>query len=157
MFDNWTYEEKVSFVTKVITGEASKEELSEYEEWSQDPANRQIYEEIAEVWEAAGSTTGSRAADTDAAWEKLRGEIRTEKKTRPWVWYAAASVILLAVVSIFLLLPGGTTTYESAGQTLSVSLPDGSEVTLNVYSRLTIDEQFNENNREVQLIGEAFF
>ena len=41
MFDNWTYEEKVSFVTRIITGEATSEELVAYEEWSQDPENKQ--------------------------------------------------------------------------------------------------------------------
>ena len=157
MFDNWTYEEKVSFVTRIITGEATSEELIAYEEWSQDPENKQIYDEIAEIWDTTGSAAGARQSDTDAAWEKLHGEIQVEKRSRSWIWYAAASVALLAVVSIFFFIPGGPTTYETIGETMIVSLPDGSEVTLNVYSRLTIEEDYNEESREVMLTGEAFF
>ena len=43
------------------------------------------------------------------------------------------------------------------GKTSEVILPDGSKVTLNAGSRLIYPEVFKDKNREVLLVGEAFF
>lgn len=43
------------------------------------------------------------------------------------------------------------------GSTSNIKLPDGTEVWLNADSKLVYDENFGAKNREVKLIGEAYF
>jgi transmembrane sensor len=50
-----------------------------------------------------------------------------------------------------------TVTYQTAENKETVSLPDGSQVTLNRNSLLSYDPDFGDNNRTVKLKGEAFF
>ncbi len=43
------------------------------------------------------------------------------------------------------------------GQRITTKLPDGTLVTLNAGSKITFPEKFNEDTRNVSLVGEAFF
>ena len=71
---------------------------------------------------------------------------------------AAAVAFLLLAATTWLLIQGANpTTYQTAyGETQVVALPDGSVVTLNAHSRLTLSDDFDAR-REVWLKGEAFF
>ncbi len=71
-----------------------------------------------------------------------------------WVYAVAASVVLLFGVFQFLKLENTATTDFGAQQ--SITLNDGSSVTLNSKSRLTYAKNWN-FNRDVFLEGEAFF
>lgn len=78
------------------------------------------------------------------------------------IWYAAAAVLLVAVLSIslkFLISNAGkpqlATNY---GQIKQDKLPDGTEIILNANSKLTYPKQWKEGtDREVWINGEAFF
>jgi transmembrane sensor len=81
-----------------------------------------------------------------------------------WVTGIAASIILF--VFLFIGLPeakkadkhGAQNTISTKrGSKSKVQLPDGTEVWLNSDSRITYNENFQENIREVSLEGEAFF
>lgn len=87
------------------------------------------------------------------------------RKNYTWLRIAAA-VILIAAVSILYrnsqkvqvpkknliarFITGG-------GERKKITLLDGSVVLLNAKSSLTVNEDFNESKREVNLVGEAFF
>jgi ferric-dicitrate binding protein FerR (iron transport regulator) len=47
--------------------------------------------------------------------------------------------------------------FQTSENTIAVSLPDGSEITLNKNSSLTYAPTFGETTRKVTLVGEAFF
>lgn len=72
----------------------------------------------------------------------------------------AASVLLVLALGIFfLLLPPATSTYATDfGETKELTLPDGSQVSLNANSQLRFANAWeNTRHREVWLQGEAFF
>ncbi len=72
-------------------------------------------------------------------------------------WMAlAASFALLAVVGLSLWLQPITVS-APAGDMVAVTLPDGSEVTLNSGATVTYGRRFGETTRAVALTGEAFF
>lgn len=81
-------------------------------------------------------------------------------------WYSVAAIfIFLITTSIFIWRGGGEAREDFASGTevvavldvTSINLPDGSSVRLREGSRLDIDSLFDNNTREVSLMGEAFF
>jgi transmembrane sensor len=81
-------------------------------------------------------------------------------------WVAAAVIVLLAGAGIFYLMNTSTnktasTNYKTIstarGETKEVVLPDGSHVWLNAASFLHFPVSFADNERVVELTGEAFF
>lgn len=109
-------------------------------------------------------------------WNRIRSETQPDAANRladrPRVvplWRYGAAPMRRAAVWVGLLLLAGlawyqfgydpATRYQTAyGETKTVTLPDGSVVTLNGHSALTLQGGWNEeDNREVILTGEAFF
>jgi ferric-dicitrate binding protein FerR (iron transport regulator) len=95
----------------------------------------------------------------------------TRKFRRKILWFGIP-VVLLAVASLFFILPAKqkpvTTQLAEAvppkievstknGNRSKMQLPDGSQVWLNAGSQLHYDKSFGNNTREVYLTGEAFF
>lgn len=89
------------------------------------------------------------------------------KSSNPTIyrWTAlAASLILIAMISFFLIRENEVETYAVLsetktliGQQKEIVLPDGSKVRLNASSNLRFPATFAPNQREVYLEGEAFF
>lgn len=74
-----------------------------------------------------------------------------------WVKYAAVACILLSV-GFFLWPKGQMVTHEvTKNQQLEGTLPGQSEFILNADSKLTYDSKRWDNNRSLDLMGEAFF
>jgi transmembrane sensor len=128
---------------------------------SADAARREA--EILEgVWELTGRYRVRESGDVDAALARLRKQMRLERRRRR-VWRSALRFAAFAVLAIGLWwLAGvswtGPTYVTEAGERQTLSLPDGSEVTLNENSRLTILNDWTKStSREVTLKGEAFF
>lgn len=78
--------------------------------------------------------------------------------------YAAIAVVLVAsTVWATLFLQDRdvdstlNTLYVPAGQRARITLQDGTEVWLNAQSTLTYPSHFSKKNREVNIVGEAFF
>lgn len=89
----------------------------------------------------------------------------TCKKTRyfsGWIRYAAA-ILLIALLGLNLYqiqrsVPAGLNIVEvPPGQKASLTLSDGSHVWLNAGSRFTYPAAFSPTDRQVELVGEAFF
>jgi len=95
-----------------------------------------------------------------------------------FLWYAAASVFVIAIVVMWsvtrktdqrlaanenqekitnLVLAENSVTKTGIGERKVVFLPDGTKVTMNVKTILTVDSSFGMNVRLVKLDGEAFF
>ncbi len=133
----------------------------------------QISQEIKNIKqpdEGKISEKKSQKFDADAAWNKFQNRIKdrnsadTENKKRYNSFYKlskiAASVILILglSVSVYVLFTSKSTiNIQSENMIKTVTLPDGSAVTLNINSHLSYPEKFAENNRIVEFDGEAFF
>lgn len=99
---------------------------------------------------------------TDATFTRIQEEIASKKgkirklNTNIWLIGIAASVVLF--FGLFSILGNDIITIETNfGEQKTIALLDGSEVVLNSKSTLTYNEDTWENNRTLNLEGEAYF
>lgn len=136
------------------------------EHWAQRNPNRATQHARPSV----ASHAGSAATDHPVA-----GNGTADNATRRYSWSVRlTSRLAMAAVGLCLVVVGLTQAHRFSafapqntglssiyttpnGQQASVSLPDGSYVTLNVGSRLEVPSQFGAGNRQVRLSGEALF
>lgn len=110
--------------------------------------------------------------DTNIAWKKLQGRIQVEKKednallinrvkfTLPKFLALAASIIILVGLSwlTFSLIDSQSwQTIETFANKTEITLSDGSQISLNAYTKLRYPKKFDDGIRKVELSGEAFF
>jgi transmembrane sensor len=156
---------------RYFSGNATLPERQRITEWLQDESNRESYFQAIEEWELEHLQFET---DTDAALQRyLSPAENNEDRSDPelkrieatsaiwkaqWLRWAAAAVVVLVSISTYLLRD--SLLYQSYatgnGQVLSVTLDDGSRVTLNANSHLLIP-RWKSIDREVRLKGEAEF
>lgn len=165
-------------ITKYLADEASSEETRALQEWiTQAPENERHYLAYKRVFELSQQHYAQKAEDThtvdiDQEWGHFmnnireraaqpEAKIRTLEKPSYSVWYKIAAAILLFAVSGWIITrfvtSGNDMIYQTASNTMTVKLPDGSQVILNRNSELSYSASFDDENRTVILKGEAFF
>lgn len=163
-----------------LDGTASDEVRAEVQAWlAENPSHQAQLDEVAALWEAAPKSAYYAEIDAQADWQQVRQRIgapgdsdaapesnmaapgslgRSGAQRR--IWAVAAAVVLLAVVSLIFLRPGGTKQelFETFAEEKMRELPDGSVVTLRPHSRLRYPTEFAGAYRHVELeAGSAFF
>ncbi|NJO69370.1 MAG: FecR family protein, partial [Bacteroidetes bacterium] len=126
-------------------------------------------------WLLSSTPTENPNTDISRMWDRIEKEILskdTEKPSRKirenkyqWLRYAAGLLLMLGLGSALtwmLMKPverlALTTEYNvPKGSKSSLKLPDGTIVWLNAGSKLTYTDDFNQNERNVYLTGEAYF
>jgi transmembrane sensor len=162
-------------VTRYLSGEASAEDEKQLLNWiAQKPENEQDYlatKKIFELSEQHYTAKGSELLDVDIdhEWNHFMSNIKKEapvrtlepEKQSSQLWYKIAAAILLLAVTGYLLNYFTTKTeeftFDTADNTRTVSLPDGSQVILNKHSHIAYTTDFGKQDRKVKLTGEAFF
>lgn len=97
------------------------------------------------------------------SFSQLQGKLSSKisRKIPFFKYVAAASVVIILVLSTYLLLDNSHTpemiTITTNDSTKDVMLPDGSHVVLSHYSSLQYPSEFNRQDRIVILSGEAYF
>jgi ferric-dicitrate binding protein FerR (iron transport regulator) len=167
-------------LAKVKSGEATPEEQLELNQHlSAFPAELDLVKKIDACWELP--TPAASAPSTDeitAAWNSIRSKISGQrppvelpgsvKKVRRIVRYAAAiAAVVITTVGIALwnvlqvtappASPQKNIVSTKNGSKSKIELPDGTQVWLNVGSRINYDENYGKQNRELTLTGEAYF
>lgn len=139
----------------------------EIKDWLEDsPDNEKIYLDLQNVWQITGAFPKRFIPNRPLAWQKVKKQIQFQK--RKFFLYRRAMQIAAAIVIVFLSVWGGTKfdnlrkpTYSEiispAGQKTRIILPDSSIVLLNSESQIRYSNSFNENNRKLELHGEAYF
>lgn len=124
-------------------------------------------EDAEMLWEQAEKTDDSRRVSvSDQEKEQVFAEISAQTeigKEKPaknidrstWKWVAAAAVIILAAGLGYLTIP--VTVYAPYGKTASVTLRDGTEITLNSGTTVTYSRLYGYLERVITLEGEAYF
>lgn len=148
------------FIREWLEGKISRQELQskkekgdsivhEYDELITRSAGMQVPESTSktEAWKNISSRIKADVAE--------KSEARVVKLNSRIFYYIAASVSLFAVV--FFVFTSKTTVSTHLAETKTISLPDGSEVTLNANSKLTAPRFAWIGDRKVSLEGEAFF
>jgi ferric-dicitrate binding protein FerR (iron transport regulator) len=172
-------------IGRKLAGEASAEELQELDgllrahpdlhfsveaitdiwKTTRDPADRAEGEEahtrLISHMQEKGIAIGLQAEEQQSAIFQLESRTRS-----PWLRYlTAAAVAGILIAGAAWWWPSGKAVHSPAisevttrnGSRTSIQLPDGSHVWLNAGSKLTYSKDFGNNNREVNLSGEAFF
>lgn len=138
------------------------------------PDHREILDRLEAFWLETGKLVPPPlAVDVDAAWARVSKRIFSEpagrqinmidsaRSRRLWYLSAAAAAILLfaglfALYRYSFTSPPATEILASA-QIVHDTLPDGTRVTLNRNSKLTVESGFTDGKRDVRLEGEGFF
>ncbi|MCH4552134.1 FecR family protein [Aestuariibaculum lutulentum] len=148
------FKQDESFLARWIAGELTGEELENFRK-SEDYA---LYNKINEASQSLRVPEFNKAQVFDKIQEntlKVNHKPKVKRLVPAWVYAAAAILVLAFGVFYFTLRESQYTTGYS--EQLAVVLPDESKVQLNANSELHF-KSFNwENNRVLELSGEAFF
>lgn len=153
-------------VMRYFNGEATHEEEAMIDAFiKQGEEQATLFNQWMEEWEANIFSTPALAVDQ--AWQRLQEAIdsHTGRTVHMQWWHkavAAAAIIVIIGCAAIWSFSGSTATQTylcsaPAGSKTQVTLPDGSKVWLNGGSSLAYTNQFNNDNRRVELHGEAYF
>jgi transmembrane sensor len=160
-------------ILKSLSGSLTPEEGQELRLWlDENPENRLLLEEYRKVWQLSNRPDELPDFQTRQEWQKLESAIQQDRaaaarphpvpsRRSPLLAIAASlAFLILCAVGLYLFSLDGNRAVivkESGEEMIEFVLPDGSEVWLNRHSRLTYQQGFNEQERRVELSGEAFF
>ena len=156
------------FILKELEGELSFPEKEELESWLQEPRNRLLYEEQKKLWSLMDELHRMKKINRTKALQKVSGKLfgRSSFNLKRLERAAAILFIPLLAASIWLFAlrhDSGfsgqlyNTVQVPLGMRSSITLPDGTCVTMNSGSSLKYPVAFTGKTRHVELTGEAFF
>jgi ferric-dicitrate binding protein FerR (iron transport regulator) len=159
-------ENRDDLIAKVLSGDASKEEIALVEAWKNESAENNEYFELSKkLFSVINDVKIEYNVNTAAAWNKLDERISGEAKVIPLfkrttLMRVAASLLLLVALGFlikFIINPKEVQSiqYAALNKTVLDTLPDGSKVFINKNSEISYVA--DKNVRRVKLKGEAFF
>jgi transmembrane sensor len=159
-------------IVKYLEGTASDAEKRELLEWLRKKGNRKDFDFHSFAWKN-GLNKDSFPSGGEETWQKIQSGLfkknysgwQKSRKVEQFLRYAAVFFFITTVGSllwVFVNRPNAsvervTRIIADNGQISKVLLPDSSVVWLNSGSSLTYSNSFAENNRDLRLIGEAYF
>jgi len=170
-------EKAVNIIARYFSNTATNEETAALLEWlKQSHDNRIQYFRMKRIWQESKTDAGAQEETIDYAWQRLNNRMKIEaidqqlsSKNTFLLWKRIA----VAASIIFLIGLSGLQTFRYVklnkivdntieinaplGSRANITLPDGTDVWLNSGSKLTYNNTFGFNERNVTLIGEAFF
>ena len=152
-------------------------------EWLSDSANKEVFDELEQVWQKVRARASGYVPDTNYYWAELSKRMQktdrhpasdttTIKAPRMRLWgatylrrYAAVACIAFAVMlsaSFYIGITIGKPqqseqVYSNLGGKSKALLPDGTEVWLHANSSLAYGTDFQSDYRQVNVVGEAYF
>lgn len=168
-----TSEEQWGLVAKYLGGEATDMEKTVVENWIEESdENRDEFNRCLDLYKKTDAYFLAKKFDPDKAFEAVgrktgiigkveqgRGKIILPKFFK----YAAAAMIFLAIGIAswyFISVKGQENMLVQATHSQeqkTVTLPDGTNITLNGNTRIVFPEDFTGDSRNVEIEGEAFF
>lgn len=144
-----------------FAGEISLEEKQSIEHWAADAEDNALeLEQLRLVWQDIGALHEKEVrVDLEAAFHRVKQKKNVMPEANSWspAWRVAAAIFLLITVSWLLWKPSAEPIVFISQGVQEINLSDGSLVTLNDNATLTYLEAFNEDERGLELQGEAFF
>jgi ferric-dicitrate binding protein FerR (iron transport regulator) len=160
-------------IGKYLALQASQLEISELEKWvKESPEHEKLFLEYKRLWVMSEFSKANDSIDVESEWKKLKSKLFAEdvkvkslyENTRsgifsPLLRYAAIFITLIALAGVFYLLFSKPEMEEltATNSIITTQLPDGSEVTLNLGSKLIFPSKFKGDTRSLKLEGDAFF
>ena len=155
-----------NLIAKYLDGSCTHEELQNVDQWiEQNPIE---FEQYTKIWEASKEFNYPKNKNSFSLIENriAHSSIKMPIKPRNQFWKIAASILLLAVFSVFTFtyFTGGdktedlySLTHTSSKEVQEITLLDGTKVWLKPNSSLQVSDVFNTDERNVKLNGAAFF
>jgi ferric-dicitrate binding protein FerR (iron transport regulator) len=162
-------------IGKSVSGNALPEEIKELEQWKNSAEeNQHLFEKSKKAWEKGDNYISETTLQKDKS--KLESEYsrylseKVRKMSRQSLIYKIAAILAFPVALAIGWYVFGESEksvqlteqlYEISspkGHVSKATLPDGTEVWINTNSSIVYDaSSFNNNKREIQLKGEAYF
>ncbi len=174
--DKKNIELKNELLIKYLCEEVSSEERELVNSWLRESEeNRKELEQNRKLLHNIDSTYKIRKYNSTTAWNNVQSRINIETEINiatgkgrkiymQFYKYAAIIIvaILLGTATYYFGFQNNTAQYARVNTTENqnineITLPDGSLVTLNSNSKLVYPKEFNDDVREVTIVGEAFF
>jgi transmembrane sensor len=161
--------EYAQLMVRVLSGDATHDEEELLRQWmASSPDNAKYFDDLRTLWEQSGKSVQADDSLLNADWKKTLDRITHIRETeRPASRPTRTLHILMRVAASLLLFIGvfysiqkfyqPQVTLVTQAEIRTVTLPDGSEVTLNANSTLSYPREFKAGLRTVSLEGEAFF
>lgn len=170
-------------VVKQLAGEATAQEEAALKKWlAAAPENEAAFRDMQQVWQRTAPADNPKVPDIDAQWQKLEAKlglqpqatiramphkpsaykIKTEFWGASWRRFAVAATVLIAVAGLSWWLGQNRAAQQlevatGNAETRTVTLADGSVVTLNNDSKIRFRENLAGKERRIILSGEAYF
>jgi transmembrane sensor len=160
-------------ISKYLSREATPEEVTLVNAWiSRADENRRYFHQVQTLFEKAPVVSEFIQFDTDAAWKKVRSNLKTnsdenvrtmfpQKASTAWIYRIAAGIILFIGIGLYFFTQRATPTKPveviASQNSVTDTLPDGSEVVLNKKTVLKYAFNTKKKVHEVKLQGEAYF
>lgn len=149
-------------LARYFNGTASEADLKEVAQWlKEDAANESELKQLDKVW--TNGQSQKQSFDTTKAWQKVASQtVKAPKRNKASIYKVAAGIAAIFAIGLLLWFFTSSNSvemlsYQTTKESKEITLPDGSKITLNAYSSLQFPEKFTENERNVSMIGEAFF
>ncbi|MEJ7643797.1 MAG: FecR domain-containing protein [Chryseolinea sp.] len=154
------HQELESLLIKKAQKQLTLEEEVHLEQLLKQQPSYQMDEEVFEaIWAKTKEIQLDDGKSADQRWANLQGKLlqndgRPKRKT---FYYAAACVVFIAMLTVIVWPPGDRKLITAVGRVHSITLPDSSIVTLNSGGSLAYSANTFNDNREIELHGEAYF
>ena len=166
-------------IAAMLSGEANIVQINELKNWvNESPEHRKILDQYMRYWAQAETTID--VGGLDARFDKIMTRLEASDRQpgfnilrKPSISYKAValvSVLALMVVIFYFFYQENSFSNDKplsesiltlkenpVGQKSKIFLPDGSIVWLNSASKISYDNNFGIDNRDITLDGEAFF
>jgi transmembrane sensor len=157
-------------ITSYFAGEASGDDLVFLSEWLKaDPEHREFFESCRDTWNSLEKQRIDSQIDLNAEWKTLREKIdlSSEASETKRIPIYSRKTFRLAALLVILLIPAwllynflsSPVMKKMSAETAWIEgkLPDGTSVSLNAGSVVEYPSRFSKNERDIKLIGEAYF
>ena len=150
---------------KYLSGELSSEKKDEIQKWLEEsPTHIEYLKYLDSIYN--GEYLNPDVNEIKQEWAKLEARMKKSEsisntknlKLRPWIIRVAAVIILAIGTTLIINIQKSDYTLRGTSiEPVAAFLPDGSEVYLSKGSQLSYSKDFNQELRQVNIIGDAFF
>lgn len=159
-------EQILNYISRSFSGEATEKEINYIKHWCQESAsNQQTFNNLKAAWNADLDIANGEIPNSNLIWAKIESGINSKSshtiKNNNWLYWGAAAAILIALTLTWVFsssLFNNTIHYNTAiAEKKTVTLPDGSNIKLNVDTQLSYTGLETDSVRTVYMRGQAFF
>lgn len=154
-----------NLLIRFLSNEADENELLQVNNWlNEKDEHKEYLVQIEKIWKHSESINDFNLIDIkfdlNSVFNKIESKTRSVNSKKLYFRIAATIIILLGVGILFkdlIIQESYLIASTENNEQKEIVLPDGSIIKLNENSKIEYPDKFKRRNREVKLVGEAFF